>query len=255
MFFIAAKVLAIVEQPLNIVALLLLVSLALSRRRPLLARRSAIVGLVLFFGVGITAAPRAVLRALEDTHAPTEAPLESFAGAVILGGSEDAGVKADERGQVLLNAAAERLTTATGLLRRYPHYAIVHTGFSGRLDSGGMTESAMARLFFAEQGVDLARVTFEDRARDTYENALRSRELVAAAATERWLLVTSAAHMPRSIAVFRSLGWNIEPWPVDYRTGRTLRFADYSIFEGAGEWQVALHELLGFVAYWATGRL
>ncbi len=255
MFFLAAKTLSFVEQPLNLVAILLLAAVIFWRRRPRVAHRAAVAAVLLFFAIGFTAAPRAVLRALEDTYAPTTVPLESLAGAIILGGAEDAGIKAIERGQVLFNGAGERLTTATRLLRQYPNYVVVHTGFSGRWDSAGMTESEMARLFFTEQGADVSRVFFEDRARDTYENALFARALPGVDTGRRWLLVTSATHMPRSMAVFEKLGWQVEPMPVDYQTGRTVRLAEYSISAGAADWRAAIHEIVGFVAYWATGRL
>ena len=255
MFFLASKSLSFIEQPLNLVAIMLLVSALAWRLRPVLARRTAAAAVVLFFASGITAAPQAVLRALEDRHAPTTVPLESLAGAIVLGGAEDAGVKALERGQVLVNGAAERLITASRLLRQYPDYVVVHTGFSGRWNSEGMSESEMARLFLTEQGADLSRVLFEDRARDTYENALLTRSLPGVDTSRRWLLVTSALHMPRSMAVFQKLGWDVEPMPVDYRTGRTLQVVGYSIVGGAGAWQAALHEVLGFAAYWLTDRL
>jgi uncharacterized SAM-binding protein YcdF (DUF218 family) len=255
MFFLASKTLSFVEQPLNLVALLLLGALIFRRRRPRLARRAAIAAVLLFFAIGFTAAPRAILRVLEDTYPQTAVPLDSLAGAIVLGGAEDAGVKAAERGQVLFNGAGERLTMGAQLLRRLPDFIVVHTGFSGRWDTAGMTESDMARLFFTEQGVDLSRVIFENRARDTYENALFARDLPGVDLSRRWLLVTSALHMPRSMAVFEKLGWKVEAMPVDYRTGRTLKLVDYSISSGAQDWQAAIHEVIGFVAYWMIGRV
>ena len=255
MFFFAAKTLSFIEQPLNFVAILLLVSIMFWRRRPRLARRAAVAGVLLFFAIGITAAPRSVLRALEDTYAPTDVSREPLVGAIILAGAEDAGVKAVERGQVLVNGGAERLITAARLISHYPNFVVVHTGFSGRLANAGMTESEMARRFFEELGVDLSRVIFEDRARNTYENALFTRQLPGIDSSRRWLLVTSARHMPRSMAVFEKLGWNVAPMPVDYQTGRTIPLWHYSITRGAGDWQTAMHEILGLVAYWATGRL
>jgi uncharacterized SAM-binding protein YcdF (DUF218 family) len=255
MFFLAAKALSFLEQPLNLVALLLIASVVCRRRRPRLARRSAVAATVMFFAIGVTAVPRSVLRALEDTYVPTTVALESLAGAIILGGSEDAGIKGVERGQVLFNGAGERLTTGARLLRQYPNYVLVHTGLSGRLDPRGMSESEMARRFFTEQGVDLSRVFFENRARDTYENALLTKQLPGVDTTRRWLLVTSAIHMPRSMAVFEKLGWHVEAMPVDYQTGRTISLWHYSIVGGAADWQTVIHEILGFVAYWASGRL
>jgi uncharacterized SAM-binding protein YcdF (DUF218 family) len=60
---------------------------------------------------------------------------------------------------------------------------------------------------------------------------------------ERWLLVTSASHMPRAIGAFRRNGFNVEPWPIyDLETYNPRPFS------------VARHEWLGLIAYWLLGR-
>ena len=56
----------------------------------------------------------------------------------------------------------------------------------------------------------------EDQSRNTRENAIFTRRLVDPKPGERWLLVTSAWHMPRAIGVFRKAGFEIEAFPVDY---------------------------------------
>ena len=89
---------------------------------------------------------------------------------------------------------------------------------------------------------------------DPAERYMALLELARPAPGEAWLLVTSAGHMPRSVGVFRAVGWPVLPWPVDYRTaGRTgvdLRFrvADrlYDLDEAAYEW-------LGLAYYRAVG--
>ena len=57
----------------------------------------------------------------------------------------------------------------------------------------------------------------ERRSRNTQENAEFSKALVAPKEGERWLLVTSAFHMPRSVGLFRKAGFAVEPYPVDWR--------------------------------------
>ena len=59
----------------------------------------------------------------------------------------------------------------------------------------------------------------ERRSRNTLENAEFSKALVAPKPGERWLLVTSAFHMPRSVGLFRKAGFAVEPYPVDWRVG------------------------------------
>ncbi|MEO8015761.1 MAG: ElyC/SanA/YdcF family protein, partial [Polaromonas sp.] len=70
-----------------------------------------------------------------------------------------------------------------------------------------------------------------------------------------WLLVTSARHMPRALAVFRAVGWNVAPSPVDYRSVGFSRWTDYSLARGAVRWQLVLHEWMGLAAYSVAARL
>jgi uncharacterized SAM-binding protein YcdF (DUF218 family) len=98
-------------------------------------------------------------------------------------------------------------------------------------------------------------VIFEDRARNTYENAVLSKQLVAPAPGERWLLVTSAAHMPRSVGVFRKVGWPVIPYPVDYNTTGDLEVMVAP--DAAGRWSTfdqAVKAWIGLLAYWLSGR-
>ena len=67
-------------------------------------------------------------------------------------------------------------------------------------------------------GIGEDRLLREREARDTWENAAKSKALVGPKPGERWLLVTSASHMPRAMGAFRKAGFAVEPWPVDYRT-------------------------------------
>ena len=83
-----------------------------------------------------------------------------------------------------------------------------------------------------------------------------SARAISGGAGQRWLLVTSAFHMPRSIGAFRKAGFEVEAYPVDWRTSGTgdalLPFARLSA--GLARMDVAVHEWIGLIGYWATGR-
>ena len=70
-----------------------------------------------------------------------------------------------------------------------------------------------------------------------------------------WLLLTSAAHMPRAMAVYRKAGWNVTAYPVDFRAGLQTPWWEYSLSQGTQRWQLALHELVGHGAYRLAGRI
>jgi uncharacterized SAM-binding protein YcdF (DUF218 family) len=59
--------------------------------------------------------------------------------------------------------------------------------------------------------------------------------------------------MPRSMALFRAAGWNVTPYPVDFRAGSYTAWTDYSLARGARRWQLVLHEIVGRLAFTAFG--
>ena len=72
---------------------------------------------------------------------------------------------------------------------------------------------------------------------------------------ERWLLVTSAYHMPRSMGLFRRAGFKVEAYPVDRRASRSEAFSFFSVAIGGLErTDVAMREWIGLTAYWLTGK-
>ena len=129
---------------------------------------------------------------------------------------------------VMMSGSAE----AGQLARNYSHLKVVISGAAG-------TASEITAL---AGGIDRSRVLLETRSRNTYENALYSYELIRPKPGDRWLLVTSALHMPRSIGSFRKTGFEVEPWPVYEPSSREDRL------------NFALREWLGLIVYRILGR-
>jgi uncharacterized SAM-binding protein YcdF (DUF218 family) len=109
-------------------------------------------------------------------------------------------------------------------------------------------------------GVPEARLILEAGARDTYENAVYLKadldKLGLLGLGKRWVLITSAYHMPRAMASFRQAGFEVEAWPVDYRTrGRADLTRPFDkVSEGLRRVDVATREWVGLLAYWLAGR-
>jgi len=96
----------------------------------------------------------------------------------------------------------------------------------------------------------------EGRSRNTQENARFTLEMVKPKAGERWLLVTSALHMPRSVGCFRNVGFEVDAYPVGWRTsGRAdLLLLNGRISDGLIHTDAAVREWVGLLVYWLTGR-
>ena len=108
------------------------------------------------------------------------------------------------------------MTAVADLARRFPQARIVFSGGNGDL-VGGVPEAQVARDLLVTLGVAPDRITLEANSRNTSENARFTKALINPGASDPWLLVTSADHMPRP--------WRLpegrvlfEPYPVDWRT-------------------------------------
>ncbi|OYU43425.1 MAG: hypothetical protein CFE44_18440 [Burkholderiales bacterium PBB4] len=255
--FILGKVLGLLAQPLVWVAALLMVALLVWGRKPRLGRALGGTALAVLLLVGWLALADLGVRALESRYvelAP-DADLSGYVGVVLLGGAMGSGNVAQAHRQPVLNSAAERMSAAAALLIRHPQLPLVFTGGEGALLGTGPNEAERARLFFDSLGIAAHRVRYESASRNTYENAVLTAALPGIDRQGKWLLLTSAWHMPRSMATFEKAGWNVTAYPVDYRTGFTTPWTDYDLQSGAEQWQLLLHEWLGIVAYRLTGRL
>ena len=104
------------------------------------------------------------------------------------------------------------------LARRFPQARIAFSGGSGNLFLDSVSEAPIAAELLQEFGVSRDRILLETASRTTAENAIMLRTLLAPKQGEHWLLLTSAFHMPRAIGAFRKAGFEVEAYPVDWRT-------------------------------------
>jgi uncharacterized SAM-binding protein YcdF (DUF218 family) len=136
-------------------------------------------------------------------------------------------------GVIALGGGEDRIREAGRLARRYPRLQVVVTGAGER--------DYVLGVLGRDIGPD--RVQVETQARNTYENAVLSKATAHPSSRERWVLITSAAHMPRAIAAFHRQGFAVDPWPVYDRDTYQPR-----------PMSVARHEWLGLAGYWLLGR-
>ena len=204
---------------------------------------------------GFSPLGNALILPLEERFPPWDAARGAPDGIIVLGGEISPEVSA-ARGTVELTEAAERLTATVELARRYPSARVVFSGGNGDLFGSELSEAEFAGRLLETLGIAHARITLESRSRTTAENATMSKALVDPQPGARWLLVTSAHHMPRAIGVFRRAGFVVEAYPVDWRTrGRQdLRSPFRTLSSGLARTDAALHEWAGLAGYWLTGR-
>lgn len=205
-------------------------------------------GAFLWGGVSYTPVAEMLLRPLESRYSVAHLP-QQVRGIVVLGGAEEPMISAHHKGTLALNERAERVITALSLALRYPQAQLIFSGGSGRLLGAEFSEAQVNRGFARMLNFPLSRITFEERSRNTWENLQFSQALLRPQAGETWLLVTSAAHMPRAMGIARRLNWKVLPIPCDYRTP-----VDMSPALRMRLVREALHEWLGLATYHLMGK-
>jgi uncharacterized SAM-binding protein YcdF (DUF218 family) len=257
MFFYASKILGFVATPSNfLIGCVVLGAVLLWTRFARSGRWFVAAAGVLLLLFGITPLSKLLILPLDQRFPPWDSAGAPPAGIVVLGGGVvpaflDRGVHS------LLNESAERVTAAVDLARRYPDAKIVLSGGNASILPGARhTEGEATAALLDVLGVPRTRLIIEDRSRSTAENATFTKAVAEVKPGERWLLVTSANHMPRAIGTFRKAGFSVEAFPVDMKTTgpddlvRPFR----KMSSGLKLTDTAVHEWIGLVGYWLAGR-
>ncbi len=213
MFLFLSKLLPVFIYPLGLACVLLVISLVLAWWQPRLAAIPTALALVVLIIATMPAVNTALLKSLEWRHLP-EGVLPPGEAIVILGG----GLKYREqpRPMVEVTEAGDRVLYGAKLYHQNRAPLIVASG--GRIGWQGEEppESADMVELLTMLGVPKAAILEEPASLNTYQNALYSKDLLEPQGIRRILLVTSALHMPRAVAIFAKLGFEVIPAPTDF---------------------------------------
>lgn len=213
MFVFLSKLLPLFVYPLGLACLCLLVAL-FAWRKPKLGMGLVASALVLLWLGSTNWVSTALTRSLEWRYLPAEQPPHGEV-IVVLGGGTSA--PQAPRQLVELNEAVDRVFYAAWLYRQGAAPRLLVTG--GNIEWRGQRESTPAEDMTAVLvmlGIPQDAIWLESESRNTYENAVYTTQMMRSEGIEQVILVTSALHMPRSVALYRKLGWEVIPAPTDY---------------------------------------
>jgi uncharacterized SAM-binding protein YcdF (DUF218 family) len=257
LFFITSKIFWMIGSPINLLLLCAFVGVLLCfGRHARFGRVLAMTAILISIAAAILPVGVLLISPLENRFPEPPPDLAPPEGIIVLGGAINDPVSA-ARGQTVFDEGGERLDEAVVLAKRYPQARIVYTSGSNAVGGGNSTEALQARKLMSQMGIDPERVIIEDKSRNTEENARFTAAIVHPEASQRWLIVTSAFHMPRAMGIFEKAGFNPIAYPVAFYTlgpwngNLSLSFKserNLRVFE------IAVHEWIGLAAYWASGR-
>jgi uncharacterized SAM-binding protein YcdF (DUF218 family) len=256
MFFVASKTIGVLLVPSNFISFVGLLGLILWRTRYGSIGRKLVCGAVAAYLIcGFSPVGNLLLVPLESRFPPWDAKGGEPDGIIVLGGAVDPDLSA-ARGVTVFGTAGDRMIAAASLAHRYPKARLVYTGGSANAFLNDTAKEAdWASRTFEGLGIPPDRLVMERLSRNTRENAEFTKALVNPKPGERWLLLTSGYHMPRSMGIFRKVGFAVEAYPVDWKTrGPSDRFSLQNRFQdGMLLTDTAAREWLGLVAYRIAG--
>jgi uncharacterized SAM-binding protein YcdF (DUF218 family) len=252
MFVIKQFLKELILPPVPWILLLLLVVIFWPRRW---ARKLLFFTVCLIVALHSGIASYALRYPLESRYAPVIDPIkaESYDAIVVLtGGSIPATglIPFPSIGEAMFR----RLEETWRLYRLNPKPIIVSGGHVNPF-TPPMNENQIAREYLIRWGVPERHVLAEDKSRDTFESAIEVQKVLKQKRWNRYLLVTSAAHMPRSMLAFAARAPEPVPAPGDFSLGR-FKLTPLDFFPGetaAREISFSLHEYIGLINYyWRT---
>lgn len=256
MFFYLSKFAWFIISPGNLFLVALIVGVVLLWTRFKKTSRWLLT-IVCVSAIIISVAPigQIVVAAFENRFQKPQTKIESIDGIIVLGGIISPALS-KSRGELSFGSASERLFSFIDLAKKYPEAKLVFTGGSGDPFNPDLSEAHIIRPLLAKMGVNIERIIFEDKSRNTVENATFTFDMLKPKENERWLLVTSAFHMPRAIGCFRKAGWKPVPYPVDYGTmaNTDVPLLQANFILGLGYLNSAAHEALGLLVYFLTNK-
>jgi uncharacterized SAM-binding protein YcdF (DUF218 family) len=155
-----------------------------------------------------------------------------------------------------LSAAADRLVYAARLYELGKAPVILISGGPSTAAGAMDAESVHAAALLTRWGVPSSAILTETESADTYENAVYSKLMLDQHKLERVLLVTSAMHMPRALATFRSAGVEATPAATDFEATRSRASGLYNWIANPAALAVtarALEEFAGWLVYRQRG--
>jgi uncharacterized SAM-binding protein YcdF (DUF218 family) len=255
MSFVLSKIVGALLAPMTLLLLALAVAFVTARWRPRLSR--GLLGLSLLLVLALSTVPidHWLIDPLEHRF-PDALTLQPghVDGIIVLGGAI-LNTDIPFNGQPGLGDAGERATAFFELARRYPDARLVFSGGGGGIPSpAGVSEADSAKVLFNGMGLSEDRVIYERESRTTWENAQFSKQLVRPKPGERWLLVTSAWHMPRAVGCFRRNGWPVIAYAVDYLGYSDKAWLGFDAPHVLLGLNYAVKEWIGLVSYHLMGR-
>ncbi len=226
-------------------------------KRKLLFRRISLLILLLFSNPLLV---NSIFKKVEGEPTAFKDLRDTYSFGVILTGVAD--IYREPKDRTYFYKGADRATHALQLYKMGKIQNILITGENGLLHSDGTSEAAQLKKFLVIGGVPEERIFLEEKAKNTYQNAMYTQALLQKMgyARDRVLLITSGFHMYRASACFTKAGLDHDSFRVDFHGPPSLFHwqVDRWLLPSANaleKWDILFKEGVGFLAYFVAGYI
>jgi uncharacterized SAM-binding protein YcdF (DUF218 family) len=249
MFFILSKVFAFLFRPIIWVFILLLLSFFFKKRR----KKLLCYSIITFWFFSNAFICDEVARIWEYKAVGIENIKENFDVGIVLGGMSEYDFKYK---MLNFNNHADRLIFTEKLYHKGTIKKILISGGSGKLINDGYREAIAIKTHLINNGIAKNDIIIEENSRNTKENTLYTANILKQEFKNgKFLLITSANHMRRSLLCFKKAGVKVIPFPTDNTNSDRDFQLDYLLLpnsETFERWEALIHEWVGYVVYRVT---
>jgi uncharacterized SAM-binding protein YcdF (DUF218 family) len=255
MFFVLSKTVGFLLLPSNFFLLVALAGAVLLATRWKRAGLRIVIGAVVVLAVvGLFPVGNALVHGLENRFPKWDASRGAPDGIIVLGNAISPKLSS-AFGEPVFSGSGSRMLAMAKLARAYPNARIVYSGGDASLFGSGIREADFVYPVLENLGIARERVQLETQSRNTAENAAFTKLMMKPKPGERWLLVTSARHMPRAIGCFRKADFHVEAYPVGWRAAGALDPQwERGVADGLERLDAAAYEWIGLLAYRLSGK-
>ena len=147
------------------------------------------------------------------------------------------------------------MTEAVIIIKQKPNVKIIFAGGRAHIEHPQASDSYSAKKFFKNMNIDVSKIIFESKSKNTFENMINSKKIANPKNNEKWLVITSASHLKRVLNVADKINWKLIPYATDFKLPKKFTWElSISFLGNLSDFQQSSHEWVGLIAYYFLGR-
>jgi uncharacterized SAM-binding protein YcdF (DUF218 family) len=252
MFFILSKILFFLTTPISWIFGLFLWGML--TKKALRKKRMLWSSLILFYFFSNAFITDEFVRAYEERDQTYSELTETYDVAIVLGGFSNYD---EQQEMVQFHSATDRLMAGIKLYKTGKAKKLMISSGSGQIMNPDEKEALFIKDYLLAIGIPEQDLIIEGESKNTHENAINSANILNSTYTDgKYLLITSAMHMPRAKRCFKKASLTITPFSVDQQAGPRKYLLDHLFLpdtDSLVRWQKLIKEWLGLITYKIMG--